>query len=449
MSRLATIIRRILRAERTTGAGIIVGEPGSLRISGRSERVLIAGNAIPQAGARVAWARVDGNTLLVPYSRRGQPTFLPGARASFRWEQVLVNSYAFNTRISLAHRDSLGGHWICGRRFLPDEDYWFYRAADQFTTANWSVLVGIALDPGVGLAYAGHGDLVMQTAYSYSTPPGTLGMVVWQTDIDPVAATLAHSAAHVLPGAYLTGGIWGSSIVRDSDGYWHVAINWDEQPIPPNPPGSYQRREIIWRSDAPDSADAWTQTLDATHTSASTFEGMPILARCGENLVLLWSSDTINLQYRVYGGAWGDLQDAGFRAVSISARAIGDEFYMAFTASDGSAQWRSGRIEGGSIVWTGSGLLITEAAGHSSHAVQSNFGPESDSVGIWAHAYDSQDLYYIGLPEEEIVPSVVQPLGYSLEFYHLAAADGIAGQDGFAAFVEGNRYIYAARVVAE
>ena len=71
MSRLGRIVRKILEADQTVGVGAVVTRecPGEVAISGRQERVLVAGNEDPRIGEVVPWIRVDAQTLVTPRNR--------------------------------------------------------------------------------------------------------------------------------------------------------------------------------------------------------------------------------------------------------------------------------------------------------------------------------------------------------------------------------------------
>lgn len=68
--RLARVVRDILRAERTMGMGKVseVVRPGEIRLEGRAERVLVAGNVRPAVATIIPWLQVDRNLLVASYN---------------------------------------------------------------------------------------------------------------------------------------------------------------------------------------------------------------------------------------------------------------------------------------------------------------------------------------------------------------------------------------------
>ena len=121
MSRLGNIVGDILASERTVGSGQVseVVRHGEVRIADRQERVLAAGYAVPQAGARVPWVRLDRETLVTVHNvRPGRPWVAPTGKAlptwTGAWARVITNSFdngQYDNASPCCGADSEGHAW--------------------------------------------------------------------------------------------------------------------------------------------------------------------------------------------------------------------------------------------------------------------------------------------------------------------------------------------------
>lgn len=90
--RLARIIREILRPAPTCGEGVVsvLVDDNEVQLADRHERAVVAGNMLPDLGERVAWLRVDQQTVVVPYwTRPRQPQPMAGHVAPFWAGEVI------------------------------------------------------------------------------------------------------------------------------------------------------------------------------------------------------------------------------------------------------------------------------------------------------------------------------------------------------------------------
>ncbi len=121
VSRLTVIVKRILAAARTSGWGQVaqVGPGGEARLAERQERVLLAGNAVPRVGDRVAWLSLDAGTLVTARNVRARPPLvLPAAKTlptwTGQWGAVITSSFdngQYDNAAPCCAADSLGHAW--------------------------------------------------------------------------------------------------------------------------------------------------------------------------------------------------------------------------------------------------------------------------------------------------------------------------------------------------
>ncbi len=121
MSRLSSIIQRILSSHRTCGWGKVSHtiRSGEIRLEGHQERVLVAGNASPAVGERVPWLRLDRGTLVTARNIRLRPPLvLPSGKAlptwTGAWGHVITASFdngQYDNASPCCAADSQGNAW--------------------------------------------------------------------------------------------------------------------------------------------------------------------------------------------------------------------------------------------------------------------------------------------------------------------------------------------------
>ena len=121
VSRLSSIVQRILAAHRTCGWGKVAQapRPGEVRLENRRERVLVAGNTTPAVGERVPWLRLDRGTLVTARSIRPRPPLvLPSGKAlptwTGAWARVITSSFdngQYDNASPCCAADSKGHAW--------------------------------------------------------------------------------------------------------------------------------------------------------------------------------------------------------------------------------------------------------------------------------------------------------------------------------------------------
>ena len=120
MSRLGTIVRRMLAADRTMGSGLVsqIVRSGEVRLEGRQERVLVAGCSMPQVGEWIPWITVESG-LLVATHNLPQPMPAPviAGEPQFagRWAHVvgqLLDPLWYWQQRPGVGEDSQGNAWV-------------------------------------------------------------------------------------------------------------------------------------------------------------------------------------------------------------------------------------------------------------------------------------------------------------------------------------------------
>jgi len=121
VSRLSSIVQRILAAHRTCGWGKVARAlgPGKVRLENRQERVLVAGNTAPAVGERVPWLRLDRGTLVTARNIRPRPPLiLPSGKAlptwTGAWARVITSSFdngQYDNASPCCAADSKGHAW--------------------------------------------------------------------------------------------------------------------------------------------------------------------------------------------------------------------------------------------------------------------------------------------------------------------------------------------------
>jgi len=451
MSRLGTIVAKILAARRTMGSGLVsqIVRPGEVRLEGRQERVLVAGNVSPSVGERVAWLRLDRETLVTAKNLRSRmPVVLRADVAGKVWQQVLVNTNSANLGVMLAHRDSSGRHWVKVRRFTPA---YYSQETDEFLTPDWTYRGtgwGTSSEAADRSSVMGDGDSFVEVGQS-----GFISLAVRRLTIAPDTGALSYGTATSLPDRP-EGTPLRSSICKDAAGYYHIAVWWS-YPYQTDPP---KWREVAWVSASPNSITAWTQNLNVLHDAPPDNWRIPLVLLVDDAVVKLGAQKLVvddvvydAIRYRICsGGAWSGEYDPGFRGWELDGCG-GEDLHITYSSPNGGVEWRRAALSGGVLVWDSPAELLSSnslAVG----AVHQNFEEGSAPVAAWVSNWDREFMRY-GLPpgdeEEDLEP--LDPLQYSISNGALQAGGGMSTpgtRDGFAAFLQ-YRTVYAARVVEE
>ena len=151
MSRLGRAVQDILRSERTMGSGRVesVVRAGEIKLEGRSERVLVAGNMMPRIGAIIPWVLVSAGLLVASHN---VPMTYPApvsAAAELRFvgrEAIIIDALLTGDpywQRPYCGEDSAGAGWITLLEAPVDGDaskLHFYRGdpLDLTLPENWA-----------------------------------------------------------------------------------------------------------------------------------------------------------------------------------------------------------------------------------------------------------------------------------------------------------------------
>lgn len=445
-ARLASVIRRILRAPGGSGMARVVAydRPGAVRLEGRPEPVLVAGNAVPAVGELVPWLRVDEGTLVTSRNIPA-PLIAPASSPAIekQWEQARVNFDTENLGVMLAHRDSSGRWWVKARRFTPA---YYSQENDDFLTPDWSYRgtgLGTNSEAADRSSVMGDGDAFVEVGQS-----GSISLAARRIEISPLTGALSYGSLHALPDRP-EGTPYRSAVCKDSWGRYHVAAWWS-YPYLTDPP---KWREVAWRS-APESVDSWEQTLNVLHDCPPDSWRIPALFPLDGSVVKLGAQRvTVDgevydaIRYRIFDGGWSGEMDPGFRGETI-AGVGGADLHIAYRDAGGAYLWRRATRLGAGLFWEDSAALLDSDQG-ALGALHRNHAEGSAPVAAWVTNSD-REFWRYGLPpggEAEDLESP-DPLAYAISNGALQAGgeSEAAQRNGFAAFLQ-YRTIYAARIV--
>ncbi len=448
MSHLARMLGRGKTTGTEAGQGVVaqlVG-PGEIRLVGRAERVLVAGDAVPAVGQRVTWLRADRNTLVVSQQTMRPRHTTPPPSSGRAWQEVEVNYDRSNAGVLFTHRDSTGRYWLKSYRTAP---VWYSQEAADFLVTPWTARLTSSCEPAGRSSHVGVGDLVLEV--------GTFGLyalAVQSLDIDAESGTMSAGAFAVLPDRPPDGWPFNSDVCRDSAGRYHVASAWD-YPYLVTP----QRwREWCWMS-AADDPTSWSNTLAGEYGQDASWFGRPRLFAVGDAVVKFGHTvdpaGTNQHVYRVcWDGSWGDEQETPFDGNAVWGESVGDTLYLVHAPpaeSGGGLECYTARLDGGSLVFSAATRVADTPYVVTAPGTQRNYEGDMPPAALWVSwrtATDSYEFRRFGLPlgdsAEEIATPVAghEPSGE----WSLAGGDTSGGRDGFVGYYRSNR-LYAARIV--
>jgi len=455
MSRLGSMVSRILEAEETAGVGIVsqVIPPGEVRLSGRLEGVLIAGNVLPRIGERIPWLRVDKQTLVASHNiALRRPMILPAA-AGREWEEVLIKDYS-GSGYSLENpchiwEDSWGNWWAAALKYITSTGYHVDFFRGDFATSPWALK-----DTLSEKAYVlGQGNKVFAVyrpkAGGYPmlrSRQGTIahdGSISWSSEYNlPDDAPVIVEARHLHMIRDPNGYLWVYNAPRTGGGSgWYV---------------NYHR--YIWKSVLADSlSGGWN--LD--YESAVTADGRPVgfLASNGNYCILLrqrWDGSPDDTCLQETSANWGNVSNTGilgkrFRALWWPARrSLGEggdgEWWLTYGRggwnymSDG-LFWRNG----GSANNPSWGAETTLAAAGTNYRLILPYGSGEFISAVYC---TGTQLWHQDIPEDESEDFPRSYVGtFSTAYFPMGVEPrGLAGEENPLLMAEGSR-LRAARMV--
>ena len=449
-SRFARAVRTTIGEDDRSGVARVTALEGRgrVRLEGRGEDVLVAGNAIPEVGDLAPWLRVDRGTLVV-----GQhvPMLAPMPMVDIvtakTWEEVLVNTASTNLGVILCHRDSSGRWWVKIRRFTPA---YYAQESDDFLTADWTYKGtgwGINSEATDRASEIGDGDSFVEVGEAGAF----VKLAVRRITINPTLGTLSYGDYVNLPDKP-EGIPLRSSICRDGDGYYHIAafVPWPYMTEPP------EWQEVMWRSDSPDDISGWSRTFYAKHQRPPDNWQYPQLLRVGAEAVkfgygkLTVNGDVYdNVVYRICSaGSWGGETQVPFDGDIVDGVGGPDDLHITYQDAWGGLRWRRATRLGGGLSFDDPALLLTNefmAIG----GLHRNYEEGSAPAVAWVTNYDKECRRF-GLPPGDEAEDLERPdpLQYAISNGALQAGGEWSSPalDGFAAFLQ-YRSVYAARVV--
>lgn len=450
-ARFARAIRRIVAEDDRSGVAEVVGIEGRqrVRLEGRGEDVLVAGNAIPEVGDLAAWLRVDEGTLVVgQYVPMLAPApvgaMVPTAKI---WEEVLVNTESSNLGVMFCHRDSSGRWWVKVRRFTPA---YYAQESEDFLTTPWTYKGtgwGTSSESVDRASQIGDGDSIVEVGQASAGAK----LAVRRITVNATLGSLSYGAYVTLPDLP-AGTPLRSSVCKDSDGYYHVAA-FAPWPYTTEPP---EWQEAMWRSNSPNDISSWTRNHYLRHQRPPDNWQYPQLLALGADAVKFgYGKYTVNstvyddIVYRVCsGGSWGGEIQAPFDGDIVDGVGGPDDLHITWQDASGGLRWRRATALGAGLTFDAPETLLEDefnAIGGLHRNYEEGSAPAVAWVTNWA-----KECRRFGLPPGDEAEDLERPdpLEYSIGNGALQAGGewSSPAMDGFAAFLQ-YRTVYAARIV--
>ncbi len=389
--RLYSIMRKILEGPHRSGTGVVsaVVRPGEVRLAGRTERVLVAGNTVPRVGQSLPWLSAGNGLLVASWNLRRPAAMIPGG-GGLRWEEVLVTDqdrHGYQPSAALAlWPDPWKQWWAAVRPVWPRDPVVLFRG--DFGRSGWEQVA--AVDPGGAdvSAVCGHGDRVwVHCYYPYGGPLGHY--YSYREGQLSESGDVTWSAETAVPGDYL---FWSHDhLTRAPDGYlWAYVVS-----------GIGSRHFTVLRSALPDSlAEGWAIQYESPGTYPTTLSGT--LATNGSACVLLrHEDDPYARNYRCYQHTsrnWADALDTGLDGDGFRALCWQGHWWLTWRhwtdAIHAELHWADGG-DGEYPVWGEPQLLASAQQG--AGVVPYGRGPITGSFA-WR---DSRDFRFATLPDRE------------------------------------------------
>lgn len=441
MSRFSTTIQRILTANRTCGWGKVsqVVRPGEVRLEGRQERVLVAGNASPAIGERVPWLWLDRGTLVTARHIRPRLPWVAPASVGRSWQQTLIADYSgagwVPQQVHTLWQDDYGRWWatvVCKRLYGSDYRTECYRG--DWDDSPWTLAGTLVSNPPYLL---GHGNNIFAVYCPLTTYPmlwsrqgqvGADGEVSWSAAVslpDDMPLIVEARFLHMIHDP--SGHLWVHNAPRAGGGSGY-AVNY---------------RTYLWRSVLADTIGAgWTLEYESPVRN----DGRPVgfLAHNGDRCLLLrgrWNGSPDVSAYQETSANWGGVANTGiigkrFRSLWADGRwwltyGVGGSYYAtSIFAREGG--------DGDAPAW---GDPIVLANDGQNYRLAVSYADDAGAAAIWA-TYNQ--LWRQDLPADE--GEGEWPIGFegvmADAFFPMAVEPG----EGGLVILDGSR-VWAARMV--